>query len=499
MRKKNTIKNFLTDTIPYFLFAILGFVQVRIFIGSLGEEIYALNQLFIQLFSYISLVEGGAGAIIGQKYYKLFVSNDKEKIKQTYVSSVKAMKKISLIIVIIGFILSFFLGFLTQNSLSIFYMQFVFILYTVRCVIEYLNLSPRFVIQADQKGYKINVILNIFKLLEFITEIVLLLCGLDYVIILLCSIITRIIMYYFVNKKIYKQYPWLKDCKEVKPEKIKGIGYMYYHKIAGAVYNNTDLLLISSKLSVFQVTMYSSYNYICKYISDFVYMFGNSLMASLGNVIYKETGKKSLEIFNEINSFFLFIATFFATNVYLLADSFITNWIGPQYTVNSLLVVFMSLLLFCNISKRILALICETKALYKETKNIVIIEAISNVVLSFILINYYGVSGVLVATIISYFITTFWYYPRFVFKKIFDEGAKTYFISYFISLFIFIVLSFIGNYILIFNVKNLTTWFIIALINAIITGIIIFGVFYLCFSSFRRIMKKLLMMVVKTK
>lgn len=495
MRKKNTIKNFLTDIIPYFVFAILGFVQVKIFINSLGEEIYSLNQLFIQLFSYISLVEGGAGAIIAQKYYKLFVDENKEKIKETYVSSIHAMKKISLIIMIIGFCLSFFLELLTKNSLSLLYMQVVFLLYTFRSVIEYLNISPRFVIQGDQKGYKINIILNIFKLIDVIIEIILLLYGLDYIIILIFSIFTKIIMYYFVNKKVYSLYPWLKETKNIEPISIKGIGYMYYHKIAGAVYNNTDLLLISSKLSPFEVTMYSFYNYICKYISDFVYMIGNSLMASLGNVIYKETNEKSFEIFDEINSFFLFIATFCGLNVCLLSDSFISLWIGNEYTVNNFLAIFMAFLLFFSISKRILALVCETKGLYKETKNIVIIEAIANVVLSLILINYFDIAGVLAATVISYFITTFWYYPKYVFNNIFDKSSKLYFKNYFIGLFTFIILFVIYRKLIYFNINNSLIWFVIAFINAVISGIIIFTIFYLFIPSYKRIIKKLLSMI----
>lgn len=499
MRKKNTIKNFLTDTIPYFIFAILGFVQVKIFINSLGEEIYALNQLFIQLFSYISLVEGGAGAIIAQKYYKLFVNEDKEKIKQIYVSSINAMRKVSFIIMIIGFCLSFFLGLLTENSLSIFYMQFVFLLYTFRSVIEYLNISPRFVIQGDQKGYKINIILNVFKLIDVIIEIILLLYGLDYTIILIFSIITKIIMYYFVNRRVYSLYPWLRDCKNIKPVSIKGIGYMYYHKIAGAVYNNTDLLLISSKLSPFEVTMYSSYNYICKYISDFVYMIGNSLMASLGNVIYKETNEKSFEIFEEINSFFLFVATFFGLNVCLLSDNFIKLWIGSEYTNKSYLAIFMAFLLFFNISKRILTLVCETKGLYKETKNIVLIEAIANVILSLILIVKYDIFGVLLATIISYFITTFWYYPKYVYNNIFEKNSKLYFKNYFIGLFTFIFLFIIWKKLIYFNINNLLIWFLIAFLNAVISGIIIFTIFYLFIPSFKRIIKKILSMIKRKK
>lgn len=495
MRKKNSFKNFLTDFFPYILFGILGFVQVKIFVKSLGEEIYSLNQLFIQLFSYISLVEGGVGAIICQKYYKYFVNNDKENIKRTYASSVSSMRKISIIIFIIGIIMSFFLNILTNNSLSLYYMQFVFILYLIRSIIEYLNLSPRFVIQANQKLYKINIILNIYKLLEVIITILCLLYKIDYMYILIITIIIRLVMYYCVNLKIYKEYPYLKDVKINNPPKIRGIGYMYYHKIAGAVYNNTDILLISSTLNPFYVTMYSSYNYICKYINDVIYMLGNSLTASLGNVLYSEKDKTSFDIFEEINSMFLFFGAFFTINVYILSDNFIGIWIGKEYTTNSLIAIFMSILLFASISKRALSILWEAKGMFKETRIIVFWEALLNVIFSIILIHFYQINGILFATIASYLLTTFWYYPRFVYKNVFKQNYIKYYRIYFLYLSLIIIIGVFYKLFINISINNFKDWLICGLLSSISTGIIIFGISYVFLKPFKRIVKKLIMLV----
>ena len=54
--------------------------------------------------------------------------------------------------------MSFSLGFLTNNHLSLVYMQIVFMLFILRSVIEYLMMSPKLVMQADQKLYKINIV-----------------------------------------------------------------------------------------------------------------------------------------------------------------------------------------------------------------------------------------------------------------------------------------------------------------------------------------------------
>lgn len=497
MRKAKSLKNFLSDVIPYFVLAILGFVQIRIFIDNLGEEIYALNQLFIQLFSYISLVEGGVGAIIAQKYYKLFVDNDINEINKMYTSSKIAMRKVSLLIFIIGFILSFFLSFFTNNSLSSFYMQFVFILYILRSILEYLNLSPRFVLQADQKIYKINLIVNFFKILEIIIGIVLLCFKVDYMFILISSILLRIVMYKFVNKKIYREFPWLHSLNEGEVPKIRGIGYMFFHKIAGAVYSNTDILLISSKMNPFLVTVYSSYNYVIRYITDVIYMIGSAISASFGNVIYKEKSQESFKIFEELNIFFLFCSCFFSINVYLLADSFVGKiWLGQEYIMTEICLILMVYILFSNISKRIFTLYVETVAKYKETKVIVALEAGLNLVLSLIMISFHGVTGVLFATVISYLITTFWYYPYYIYNKEFKTNCLTYFFKYFIVFFITVLLSFSGSILTnVINVNGILSWLLIAFGLCMIMLVITVGIFYLFFQDFRRLIQKIILMV----
>ena len=75
-RKTQTIKNVLSYLIPYFIIAILGFVKLKYLLSGLGVEIYALNQLFIQIFAYISILEGGIGVLITQAYYKYFADEN---------------------------------------------------------------------------------------------------------------------------------------------------------------------------------------------------------------------------------------------------------------------------------------------------------------------------------------------------------------------------------------------------------------------------------------
>ena len=496
MRKKNAIKNFITSIIPYLIFTILSIFKVKIFLNKLGDDIYASNQLFNQLFTYISLVEGGVGALIVQKYYKHFINKSYDEINKVYSLSIKAMSKISLIIFVIGFILSFFIKFLTNNSLSFFYLQFVFILYVIRSIIEYLNLSPRFVIQADQKLYKINLTLNFYKLLEAVMEIVLLFCNFDYAIILIVAIVIRIVMYYFVNKKVKKEYPWLHRVKTKKNEKIKGIGYMFWHKISGNIKNNTDVILLSITQSSFIVSCYASYNYIIKCIGDMIYMIGTAILSSYGNVVYSEGDEKSYDVFKKINFVFLFLASLFCVVSYVVINKFVLLWVGDKYILANVYIIMLLIILFQSIAGKSLSVVFEARGLYKETKNIVAIEALINLILSMILVYKFSMFGVLIATIISG-IYSFIEFPRYTYNKIFKKKMINYFLEYILVFLFSCLLSLILSSFVTMNIGNYVEFIILAMIVTLITFIVEFVFFYFLFKDFKILIREFLNMFIK--
>ena len=484
MRKKNTIKNFITSIIPYIIFTLLSIVKVKIFLNKLGDEIYASNQLFNQLFTYISLVEGGVGALIIQKYYKHFINKSYDEINKIYSKSIKSMEKISLLIFIISFVLSFFIKLLTKNSLSFLYLQFVFILYTIRSIIEYLNLSPRFVIQADQKLYKINIILNFYKLLEIIIEIILLFGGFDYSIILIVTIVIRIIMYYCVNMKVKHEYPWLKRVPIKADEKITGMGYMFWHKIAGNVKANTDIILLSITQKPLIVACYASYNYIMKCIGDVIYMLGTAMLSSYGNVVYSEKTKKSYDIFKKINTIFLFLASFFCIMCFVTINSFINLWVGEKYILEGIYVILLLIILFQTIANRPLIIVSESRGIYKETKNMVAAAALINLILSILLVKKYAMFGVLIATVISD-IYTLIVYPRYIYKNVFKENQINYYTKYILVLTYSCLIALIIANIKIFDINNYWALVKYAVIVSVIVFILNFMYFYIMFADFR--------------
>lgn len=497
MRKEKSFKNFITSLIPYIILLLLGFVRVNTFIVNLGVDIYALNQVFYQIFIYLSLAEAGAGVYINQMYYKHFAKNDKKEITNIFNGAKCLLKKISLIVFSLGIVISFLLKIFTNNNLNLIYMQFVFMLFLFKNIIEYLMVSPKSVIEADQKQYKINTRFYSFKILESLADIILLYCGFNYVIILLGEIVIRFLTYYITNKKIYKEYPWLNN-KPTEKIKIKGINNMLWHRVSEAIHYNTDIIITSSFLSPLYVTIYASYNYITKYLTDGVDMVGSSVSSSFGNVIYKENKNNMLNIFEELNMMFLFLASFLATMSYILCNSFVTFWLGSKYIINDWALVFLMINFFIVVSRKPLNIYRNSNGLFKETKFIVMLEAIVNLVLSLILVRYYGLSGILFSTMISMVSTTLWYIPYFIYNKHLNISCLKYIMRLVLYFLLNISISFIGYKVISsLVIKNLFTWTIWASLFGITLLIVYFVVYYASSKYFKSLVKKILLMIKK--
>lgn len=489
-RKENSIKNLLTSVVPYFVITLLGFTRVNAYINGLGEEVYALNQVFLQIFSYISIAEAGAGTLVTQLYYKALADKDKKQINIIFTSCKYVFRNISLIILFIGIVVSFFLKVLTNNNISLIYMQIAFILFLIRSVLEYLMLSPRFVIQADQKIYKVNLLIQGYRIIEIIGEVALLYMGVNYIILLIATIAIRVIAYVSTNKKIYREYPWLKCvCKEERIP-IRGMKNVFYHKIVGAVYYNTDILLLSSFLNSTIVTIYASYNYIVKTINDLIQMCANAATPSFGNVMVVDTENKKLAIFEEINSIFILTASVLSVVLYKVMSPFVSIWIGKNMLMSNMSLILMILSLYLTIILRPFHMVKEVKNLFRETQYVVLAEAIINLILSLIFIKKFGMVGVLLATIVARLCTTMIYLPVYMYNKVFHKSSLSYYLRLIINIVIIVGVSYLGDKVFVLQGSNYIRWFIDSLIYGTISGSLIFIISMIYSESLRRVVFK---------
>jgi len=80
MRTKNSLKNIISVVIFNLVVGILGFIKVRVFVNGLSNDVYSLNQLFYQIFSYLTIADVGFGLVLNQKLYSAFAKMTKQQL-----------------------------------------------------------------------------------------------------------------------------------------------------------------------------------------------------------------------------------------------------------------------------------------------------------------------------------------------------------------------------------------------------------------------------------
>ena len=498
MRKENSLKNFITSTVPFVILIFLGFWKVNVWQNTLDADVYALNQLFFQLFAYLSLAEAGIGALVLKEYYRLFVEENREEICIYYALSKRMLRKVCYVIMIVGIILSFFLHNLANdNQLSLLYMQRIFVLFLAKSLVEYFMFSPRFVLQADQKMYKINIQMNLYKILEGVLETVLIMVGISFDAVLIMSFILRVVMNIHLNRIVFCEYPWLKDTVETIGFKIEGMQHVFIYKIVSVIHENVDVLLISAFVNPISVIIYSNYKYITKYLNDMLYQVGSALTSSLGNLLNAEKNERGYHTYEMISTMFYYMAAFLTVALTFCINSFIEIWVGEGKLFDSISLACMMFLFYHNVVRRPQYILKDIFGLYKELQIVSVFEAIINLGLSLVLVQDYGIKGVLVASVIATLLTNFWYFPFLLYRTIFNKSLWHDIAKYVTTTVITIGILWIsymfypsissGGYII---------WFIQSVVYSIFVFILLFTIFYVGFESFRRLIKQCLEMLL---
>lgn len=374
------------------------------------------------------------------RLYKPLKYADNDKINSLMSAAKKIFNIIGIIILFLGLILSFFIGFFVKDpgNVSNSYIQLTFILYLISQAIYYFSIPQRSLFDAEQKKYIPNIIFQVIAVIKAILEIVIISLHLDLVELLIsliiCSLVANLLIIFLCNKshphldtKVKGDYTMLKDVK-----------HLFVNTLATVLTNNIDIIIISKCIGIGYVVIYSTYNYFVEALKQFIDKISGSTFSGIGNLLLDDT-EYSLKIFNEFNGMMFFIATIICVPFFFVINEFIKLWYQGKIVTSMILGILFTIILFYQTVRTPLKVFTLSSGKFKEIKLCVILEIIINLGLSLILVQFMGIPGVLIATVISLFIADFMIKPFVVFNKILDCKPYKY---YFTCIINFLFLAF---------------------------------------------------------
>ena len=503
MRTKKVALNTICDIVPYILIGIVGIIKVNVLIQYIGDVGNGYYQVINQIIAYVFLAQAGFGDAVIYKLYKPFVDKNKDDINAIYSGARKIFRIIGFIILGIIFLVSLclylFYGFEDgyRNSAL-----FCFIVISTSYLIAYFGKNQTYmaVLSAAQEKYIYSLISNTMKLICDILTIfvVIKFRSLESIAILIAiiKIIEEIVMRIVVGRK----YKWLKEIERKDTSMVKMTKDLVWIQVGYLVLNNVDSLLLVTFIGPAMVSIYTSYNFIIRYLTEVSSRVEMGAVYYFGNVFAKkEKESKVYSLFKEFMMLFAILGFSMSLTFLLGIRSFVTVWIGKEnYILSYLTIVFFTLAVFLNIIYYPLLALVNANGLFKDNKRHIFICAATNLVLSIILINFFGINGILFATALSFLINVF-LKTKLISKKILKSVPHSELIKKYSLMIIIFILCCIILYKPESIILNMTTSLPLCIITIvaifIFISMIVVGTLYLFNKDTRNLVSRIIKLV----
>lgn len=432
-RTKNTARNALFGLANHIITLILSFVSRTIFIRVLGVEYLGISGLFSDVLMMLSMADLGFGTAMAYSFYKPIAEGDHDKIAALVGFYRKIYHFIALGVALLGIALIPFLPYIVNLERSIPYLQIYYLFFLANTVVSYLFVYKTSIINADQKNYLLSKYQMLISLVKTVLQSGLLLITKNFLIYLSIQVLFTIVNNLVVSKKADSLYPFIKTSayqldQADKKSIFTNMKSIFLYKISGVLLNGTTNTFISVMVGTVWVGFFSNYNLVINTLNGFINILYASATASIGNVIIREQPRKRFEIFQTMQTISLIITTFSTVCLFLLLPDLILVWLGSRFVLES--AVFFAILLNFYIAGVVHPIwsFREATGLYVQTKYIMLIAAVVNILLSLILGRLFGMAGILLAPAIARFTTYFWYEPNLLFQQYFQEKVRHFYV-----------------------------------------------------------------------
>lgn len=411
-RTKRSVINATAAMVSKVIVLLLGFVSRTIFLKYLSIDYLGINGLFTNILTVLSFAELGIGNAIQYHMYKPVKTGDVASAAGLLNLYRKAYWFVSVVILVVGFVLTPFIQYLVQEPSVTESVQVIFLLYIINTASSYLFIYKQTVLIADQKAAIISVANSALAIVSNTIHIIILILTRNYLLYLVSTGICTVLVNYILSCYINRKYPWTKEInpktvtKEDKTRIIKDVRDLTISKVAGVACNGTDNIIITKMISLSAVGYASNYILITGSVNGIVNSIINSFTGSIGNLNVDGQSEHKKQVFYELMMTVYLLYSFICIGLICLSDSFVAMVWGKQYVVEIQTVIWLVMIVFQSGMNYPAYTYRVSLGQFKEMKYVYVATAVLNIGLSILFAKYWGVAGVYAATVLSKALTS---------------------------------------------------------------------------------------------
>ncbi|MBO5144129.1 MAG: oligosaccharide flippase family protein [Lachnospiraceae bacterium] len=442
MRSKLAVRNSIVNLMNQLICIVLAMVVRRYLIHYLGVEILGVNATIVEVINMLALSELGIQYSISYRLYKPIADGDEDKIGEIFTLFKKAYRIVGTIILIGGIIAIPFIHLIVNTTIDMKIVYLVYIIQLTATAASYYVNYYRTLLGAYQNQYFCTAVDIVFNIVIYALKFIVIIYTRSYILYLLLQFVQLFGSNYIISHHCKKKYPLVlkkyETSKEEKTNLIADLKEIVLGNISGYVYRSTDSMVISAFCGSLLVGLLSNYKTITQSIRQLINIVNSSLNPTWGNFLSEDKNKGRIKEMFDMFVFLQFvICSIMLIPIICLADEFVIMWIGKDYLISARLLWLIILDIYMNTVHEPNCMIMRGYGMFKEDKWISAAAAIVNLVSSIILVQFLGIEGVLIGTLLA--LCIYWIGRSYVVNKKCFENSKSIYGKYWLMNAIYII------------------------------------------------------------
>ena len=483
-RAKALKMNMLSGWLSELVTLITGLILPRLILVTFGSSYNGMIGAITQFMGFTTILRAGIGSVTRAALFKPLAEGDNEKVSAIIAATDIFMKKIALVVAAYIMIFAVIFPFITESEYS-FMQTFTMVLIMGATVFteNFFAVKYRILLQADQKFYIQTFTSIVARILCFIVAVILIKLSFSMHMVKLSTVITALsgplILYMYVKKRYV-------IIKSVKPDNsaIKQRWDAFTQQMAVVVNGNIDLVLLSMFVHLREVSVYTVHAMVTHNIEKLITSMVNGINATFGNMIANNENENLKKSFRFIEwGLFASCAVVFSVTAIMITP-FIRIYTSSVTDVNYIRPAFayaMTMVAMMNCMRIPYQMLVEAAGHFKQTRNASILEVVVNIVVSIIMLYFYGIVGVIIGTFVAALIRTA-QYAIHAYKHILKLPTWNLIKSYVLYFALFVGIYILFGKVSAIKMENFFVWTEYAVV-VMVSAIIIVGVISLIFNK----------------
>ena len=406
-RIKNATRNIVFGGVLKAYQIMVPFLMRTAMIYLMGVQYLGLNSLFTSILQVLNLAELGVGSAMIYSMYKPIAEDDNTMICALMKLYRNYYRVIGLVIAVIGCALTPFIPKLISgdvpDGLNIY---ILYLLNLGATVLSYwLYAYKNSILQAHQRTDVVSKVTLVTNTIQYGLQLLVLWVFRNYylyvIVLLATQALTNITTAMCVDR-IYPQFrPQGQIATEEKKEINNRIKDLFTSKIGSIIYDSADTIVISSFLGLTALAIYQNYFYILNAITGLITVVFSACTAGIGNSIVVETKEKNYKDLNKFTFIICWGAGFCAVCLLCLYQPFMELWVSKDLMLSSSAVFCFVVYFFVRQLNSLFNTYKDASGMWHEDRFRPLVAALTNLVLNLILVQFIGLYGILISTVLA--------------------------------------------------------------------------------------------------